>query len=73
VALVATLTKAHARSPLEERLGFFANSWLLIIDELSWLPFEPNAAPLFFQLSSRRDERSSVRSAPSSVFEDELG
>jgi hypothetical protein len=30
----------------------FRNSWLLIIDELSWLPFEPNAAPLFFQLLS---------------------
>ena len=30
---------------------------LLIIDELGYLPFEPNAAHLFFQLVSRRYER----------------
>ena len=33
---------------------------LLIIDELGYLPFEPNAAHLFFQLVSRRYERGSV-------------
>jgi DNA replication protein DnaC len=44
-------------APLEERLRLFANPRLLIMDELSWLPFEPNAAHLFFQLVSRRDER----------------
>jgi DNA replication protein DnaC len=30
---------------------------LLIIDELGYLPFEPNAAHLLFQLVSRRYER----------------
>jgi hypothetical protein len=32
----------------------------LIIDELGYLPFDPNAAHLFFQLVSRRYERGSV-------------
>jgi DNA replication protein DnaC len=31
----------------------------LIIDELGYLPFEPDAAHLFFQLVSRRSERGS--------------
>ena len=56
-ALVAALAKAHAE---EERLGFFAKPKLLIIDELGYLPFETNAAHLFFQLVSRRYERGSV-------------
>jgi DNA replication protein DnaC len=33
---------------------------LLIVDELGYLPFEPNAARLFFQLVSRRYERGSM-------------
>ena len=59
-ALVAGLAKAHAEGRLEERLGFFAKPKLLIIDELGYLPFETNAAHLFFQLISRRYERGSV-------------
>ena len=59
-ALVAALAKAHAEGRLEERLGFFAKPKLLIIDELGYLPFETNAAHLFFQLTSRRYERGSV-------------
>ena len=59
-AVVAALAKAHAEGRLEERLGFFAKPKLLIIDELGYLPFETNAAHLFFQLTSRRYERGSV-------------
>jgi len=59
-ALVAALAKAHAAGRLEERLGFFAKPKLLIVDELGYLPFETNAAHLFFQLVSRRYERGSV-------------
>jgi DNA replication protein DnaC len=59
-SLVAALAKAHAEGRLEERLGFFAKPKLLIIDELGYLPFETNAAHLFFQLISRRYERGSV-------------
>jgi DNA replication protein DnaC len=56
--LVAALAKAHAENHLEERFGFKPK--LLIIDELGYLPFETNAAHLFFQLVSRRYERGSL-------------
>ncbi len=59
-ALVAGLAKAHAEGRLEERLSFYAKPKLLIIDELGYLPFDPNAAHLFFQLVSRRYERGSL-------------
>ncbi len=59
-ALVATLARAHADGRLEDRLGFYAKPKLLIVDELGYLPFEPNAAHLFFQLVSRRYERGSM-------------
>src|SRR5215216_262240 len=59
-ALVAALAKAHAEGRLEERLSFFAKPKLLIIDELGYLPFEPEAAHLFFQLVSRRYERGAM-------------
>src|SRR6516165_8969103 len=56
-ALVAGLVKAHGEGRLEERLSFYAKPKLLIIDELGYLPFEPNAAHLFFQLVSRHHDR----------------
>jgi len=50
MALVANLAKAQAEGRLEERLTHYAKPKLLIVDELGYLPFEPNAAHLFFQL-----------------------
>lgn len=58
--LVAALAKAHADGSLEDKLSFYGKPKLLIIDELGYLPFESNAAHLFFQLVSRRYERGSV-------------
>jgi DNA replication protein DnaC len=40
--------------------GLAAKPKLLIIDELGYLPFEPEAAHLFFQLVSRRYERGAL-------------
>ncbi|MGY4353050.1 DNA replication protein DnaC [Bradyrhizobium sp. GM7.3] len=57
---VAQLAKGHSEGRLEERLAQFAKPKLLIIDELGYLPFEPNAAHLFFQLVSRRYERGAI-------------
>lgn len=59
-ALVMGLLKAHVEARLDERLSFYAKPKLLIIDELGYLPFDPNAAHLFFQLVSRRYERGSL-------------
>jgi DNA replication protein DnaC len=58
--LVAQLAKAHSEGKLEDRLMHFGKPKLLIIDELGDLPFEPDAAHLFFQLVSRRYERGSM-------------
>ena len=60
MALMAALVKGHAEGRLEERLAHYAKPKLLIIDELGYLPFEPAAAHLLFQLVSRRYERGSV-------------
>ena len=59
-ALVAQLARASGEARLEERLSHFSKPKLLIVDELGYLPFEPNAAHLFFQLVSRRYERGSL-------------
>lgn len=59
-SLVTDLAKAHHSGRLEERLAFYTKPKLLIIDELGYLPFEPDAAHLFFQLVSRRYERGST-------------
>ena len=58
--LVATLAKVHADGALEKQLTILGRPKLLIIDELGYLPFEPDAAHLFFQLVSRRYERGSI-------------
>jgi hypothetical protein len=59
-ALMAVLTKAHVDGRLEEKLLQLSKPKLLIIDELGYLPFEPAAAHLFFQLVSRRYELASM-------------
>jgi DNA replication protein DnaC len=58
--LISALAKAQAQHALEARLTQCAKSRLLIIDELGYLPLEPNAAYLFFQLISRCYQRGSV-------------
>ena len=56
MALVASLAKAQSEKRLDEKLMALAKPKLLIIDELGYLPLEPDAAHLFFQLVSRRYE-----------------
>ena len=41
---MAQLAKAHSEGRLEDRLTHFGKPRLLIVDELGYLPFEPNAA-----------------------------
>ncbi len=59
-ALMTALSQAHAQGRLDERLSHYAKPKLLIVDELGYLPLEPHAAHLFFQLVSRRYERGSL-------------
>jgi DNA replication protein DnaC len=58
--LVASMAKAHAERRLEDRLMGLAKPKLLIVDELGYLPLEPDAAHLFFQLVSRRYEKGAM-------------
>jgi DNA replication protein DnaC len=60
VALVAGLAKAHDQGRFEEKLSGLSKPKLLIVDELGYLPLEPDAAHLFFQLVSRRYERGAM-------------
>lgn len=58
-SLLTRLSTAHKRGFLEKELINCSKPKLLIIDEMGYLPFEPDAAHLFFQLVCRRYERGS--------------
>ena len=58
--LVDYLSEADAAEPLRVRMGVLLRPKLLIIDEVGYLPLDRRAANWFFELISRRYERSSV-------------
>jgi DNA replication protein DnaC len=57
---VARLADAHHAGRLQTELTRLGRYPLLIIDEVGYIPFEPEAANLFFQLVSARYERASL-------------
>ena len=57
---VARLGQAHAQGTLHKELRQLVWTPLVIIDEVGYLPFDAEAANLFFQLVSSRYERASV-------------
>src|SRR5213593_1606136 len=57
---VARLGEAHAAGRLHAELTRLGRYPLLVIDEVGYIPFEAEAANLFFQLVSARYERASV-------------
>jgi len=57
---VARLADAHAAGRLQPELIRLGRYPLLVIDEVGYIPFEPEAANLFFQLVSSRYERASL-------------
>jgi DNA replication protein DnaC len=57
---VARLADAHHAGQLQHELVRLARYPLLVIDEVGYIPFEPEAANLFFQLVSSRYERASL-------------
>lgn len=58
--LIASLTKAYSENRIEERLKFYCQPKLLIVDEIGYIPIDRQGANLFFQLVSRRYERGSI-------------
>jgi DNA replication protein DnaC len=57
---VARLAEAHHASRLQPELIRLGRYPLLVVDEVGYIPFEPEAANLFFQLVSSRYERASL-------------
>jgi DNA replication protein DnaC len=57
---VARLGEAKRQGSLEDELGRLARIALLIIDEVGYIPFDPEAANLMFSLISARYERASL-------------
>jgi len=58
--LVASLIKAYAENRIEERLKFYCQPKLLILDEIGYIPMDRQGAHLFFQLISRRYEKGAL-------------
>ena len=57
---VDRLASAHHQGTLQQELIKLGRYPLLVIDEVGYIPFEPEAANLFFQLVSSRYERASL-------------
>jgi DNA replication protein DnaC len=57
---VTRLADAHHTGRLQDELRRLGRYPLLVIDEVGYIPFEPEAANLFFQLVSSRYERASL-------------
>jgi DNA replication protein DnaC len=57
---VARLAEAHTGGRLQHELIRLGRYPLVVVDEVGYIPFEPEAANLFFQLVSSRYERASL-------------
>ena len=57
---VTRLTEAHRAGRLPQELAKLGRYGLIIVDEVGYLPFEQDAANLFFQLVSSRYEHASL-------------
>jgi DNA replication protein DnaC len=57
---VTRLTDAHRAGKLPQELARLRRYGLIIVDEVGYLPFEQDAANLFFQLVSSRYEHASL-------------
>ena len=57
---VARLSEAKREGRLEEELRALARIPLIVVDEVGYIPFDPEAANLMFSLVSSRYERASM-------------
>ncbi len=65
---VDRLTAAHHAGRLQDELTRLGRYPCLVVDEVGYIPFEPEAANLFFQLVSSRYERASLIVTSNKVF-----
>ena len=65
---VTRLADAHHSGRLQDELRRLGRYPLLVIDEVGYIPFEPEAANLVFQLISSRYERASLIATSNKQF-----
>jgi hypothetical protein len=65
---VDRLAAAHHTGALQAELVRLGRYPLIVVDEVGYIPFEPEAANLFFQLVSNRYERASLIVTSNKVF-----
>lgn len=65
---VARLAKAKRQGRLDDELEKLGRIPLLLVDEVGYIPFDPEAASLFFALVSSRYERSSLIVSSNKTF-----
>src|SRR5438128_3615462 len=65
---VARLADAHHAGRLQAELARLGRYPVLVVDEVGYIPFEAEAANLFFQLVSSRYERASLIVTSNKVF-----
>ena len=58
--LITQLNKAHYENTLKNKLKTLCKYKLLIIDEVGYLPFDKQGANIFFQMISKKYEKSSI-------------
>jgi DNA replication protein DnaC len=63
---VARLADAQRAGRLDEEIARLQRIPLLVVDEVGYIPFDPAAANLIFQLVSARYERASLIVTPTS-------
>lgn len=69
-SLIEKLNKAHFENKLATQMKTFCKYKLLIIDEVGYLPFDKQGSNLFFQLISKRYEKSSIILTSNKSFRD---
>ena len=65
---VAKLAAAKRQGRLDEELERIGRLPLIVVDEVGYIPFDPEAAALFFALVSSRYERSSIIVSSNKTF-----
>ena len=65
---VARLADAKRQGRLDEELERIGRTPLIVVDEVGYIPFDPEAAALFFALISSRYERSSIIVSSNKTF-----
>lgn len=58
--LIEQLNRAHYENRLKDRLKNYSKYKVLVIDEVGYLPFDKQGANLFFQLITRKYEKSTI-------------